>query len=58
MLEKPFFSSVWAEGIIGPYFFKNEAGHNVTANGERYRAMINDFFMSELEDVDVDDLGL
>lgn len=48
--------ALWAEGIIGPYFFKNEAGNNVTVNGERYRAMINDFFVPELEDVDVDDL--
>ena len=48
--------ALWAEGIIGPYFFKNEAGHNVTVNGERYRAMINDFFVPELDDVDVDDL--
>lgn len=42
--------------LYGPYFFKNEAGHNVTVNGERYRAMINDFFVPELKDVDVDDL--
>ncbi|XP_053966574.1 uncharacterized protein LOC128868475 [Anastrepha ludens] len=25
------------------YFFKDEAGANLTVNGERYRAMINDF---------------
>ena len=43
--------ALWA-----PYFFKNESGHNVTVNEERYRAMINDFFVSESEDVDVDDL--
>ena len=52
--------TVWcalcAEGIIFPYFFKNEAGHNVTVNGECYRAITNDFFVPELEAVDVDDL--
>ncbi|GFW24777.1 uncharacterized protein TNCV_1960441 [Trichonephila clavipes] len=33
----------WAGGIIGPYFFKNDEGHNVTVNGDRYRAMITNF---------------
>ncbi|GFT32495.1 transposable element Tc3 transposase [Trichonephila clavipes] len=27
---------LWAGGIIGPYFFKNDEGHNVTVNGDRY----------------------
>ncbi|GFU18438.1 uncharacterized protein TNCV_1981131 [Trichonephila clavipes] len=35
--------ALWAGGIIGPYFFKNDEGHNVTVNGERYRATITDF---------------
>ncbi|GFX13618.1 uncharacterized protein TNCV_1921311 [Trichonephila clavipes] len=26
--------ALWAGGIIGPYFFKNDEGHNVTVNGE------------------------
>ncbi|GFT41891.1 transposable element Tc3 transposase [Trichonephila clavipes] len=25
--------ALWAGGIIGPYFFKNDKGHNVTVNG-------------------------
>ncbi|GFW10644.1 uncharacterized protein TNCV_4917631 [Trichonephila clavipes] len=29
--------ALWAGGIIGPYFFKNDEGHNVTVNGDRYR---------------------
>ncbi|KAG5873126.1 hypothetical protein JTB14_031630 [Gonioctena quinquepunctata] len=28
---------LWAGGIIGPYFVKNQAGRNVTVNGSRYR---------------------
>lgn len=32
----------WSGGIIGPFFFENEAGAAVTVNGERYRAMITD----------------
>ncbi|QQP39795.1 Putative DD41D transposase [Caligus rogercresseyi] len=35
---------LWAGGIIGPFFFKDDRGRNVTVNGERYRAMIHDFF--------------
>ncbi|GFX62415.1 uncharacterized protein TNCV_1381401 [Trichonephila clavipes] len=27
--------ALWAGGIIGPYFFKNYEGHNVTVNGDR-----------------------
>ncbi|GFW08529.1 hypothetical protein TNCV_2775511 [Trichonephila clavipes] len=36
---------LWAGGIIGPYFFKNDEGHNVPVNGDRYRAMITNFFI-------------
>ncbi|GFW70096.1 putative transposable element [Trichonephila clavipes] len=38
--------ALWAAGIIGPYFFKTDEGHNVTVNGDRYRAMITNFFHS------------
>ncbi|GFT90778.1 hypothetical protein TNCV_2777601 [Trichonephila clavipes] len=38
--------ALWAGGNIGPYFFKNDEGHNVTVNGDRYRAMIANFFHS------------
>ncbi|GFX22960.1 transposable element Tc3 transposase [Trichonephila clavipes] len=47
---------VWAGGIIGPYFFKNDEGHNVTVNGDRYRAMITNFFIPELNNHDVQEL--
>ncbi|GFX03007.1 DUF4817 domain-containing protein [Trichonephila clavipes] len=45
-----------AVGIIGPYFFKNDEGHNVTVNGDRYRAMITNFFIPELNNHDVQEL--
>ncbi|GFX48788.1 uncharacterized protein TNCV_3479721 [Trichonephila clavipes] len=48
--------ALWAGGIIGPYFFKNDEGHNVTVNGDRYRAMITNFFIPELNDHDVQEL--
>ncbi|GFX23902.1 putative transposable element [Trichonephila clavipes] len=34
-------------------FFKNDEGHNVTVNGDRYRAMINNFSIPELNNNDV-----
>ncbi|GFV90180.1 transposable element Tc3 transposase [Trichonephila clavipes] len=52
--------TVWcalrAGGIIGPYSFKNDEGHNVTVNGDRYRAMITNFFIPELNNHDVQSL--
>ncbi|GFX92136.1 uncharacterized protein TNCV_1740561 [Trichonephila clavipes] len=48
--------ALWAGGIIGPYFFKNDEGHNVTVNGDRYRAMITNSFIPELNNHDVQEL--
>ncbi|GFV57890.1 transposase [Trichonephila clavipes] len=48
--------ALWTGGIIGPYFFKNNEGHNVTVNGDRYRAMITNFFIPELNNHDVQEL--
>ncbi|GFW72216.1 putative DD41D transposase [Trichonephila clavipes] len=48
--------ALWAGGIIGPYFFKNDEGHNVTVNGDRYRALIINFFIPELNNHDVQEL--
>ncbi|GFU82635.1 transposable element Tc3 transposase [Trichonephila clavipes] len=45
-----------AGGIIGLYFFKNDEGHNVTVNGDRYRAMITNLFIPELNNHDVQEL--
>lgn len=40
------------------WFLQNEAGHKlqVTVNGDAHRAMINNFFVAKLNDVDVEDL--
>ncbi|GFW30287.1 putative transposase [Trichonephila clavipes] len=48
--------ALWSGGIIGPYFFKNDEGHSVTVNGDRYRAMITNFFSPELNNHDVQEL--
>ncbi|GFU31976.1 uncharacterized protein TNCV_1340331 [Trichonephila clavipes] len=47
---------VKAGGIIDPYFLKNDEGHNVTVNDDRYRAMITNFFIPELNNHDVQEL--
>ncbi|GFU81819.1 hypothetical protein TNCV_3970061 [Trichonephila clavipes] len=44
-------------GLVNPLFLqKNDEGHNVTVNGDRYRAMITNFFISELNNHDVQEL--
>ncbi|GFW72534.1 uncharacterized protein TNCV_3797621 [Trichonephila clavipes] len=43
--------ALWAGGI-----FKNDEGHNVTVNGDRYTAMITNFFIPELNNHDVQEL--
>ncbi|GFV43877.1 DUF4817 domain-containing protein [Trichonephila clavipes] len=48
--------ALWAGGIICSYFFKNNEGHNVTFNGDWYRAMITNFFIPELNNHDVQKL--
>ncbi|GFW73995.1 uncharacterized protein TNCV_545191 [Trichonephila clavipes] len=48
--------ALWAGGIIGPYFFKNDERHNITVNGDRYRAMITNVFIPELNNHDVQEL--
>ena len=63
IVEKPLHPrkvNVWcafsANGIIGPYFFENEAGNSVTVTRERYRAMITNFLWPELNGMDVEDV--
>ncbi|GFY28176.1 uncharacterized protein TNCV_4395101 [Trichonephila clavipes] len=48
--------ALWVGGIIGPYFFKNDEGHNVTVNGDRCRALITNFFIPELNNHDAQEL--
>lgn len=47
---------LWAEGVIGPYFFENETGKIVTVNAEWYRDMISNFLWPKLDDIDVSDM--
>ncbi|GFW82609.1 DUF4817 domain-containing protein [Trichonephila clavipes] len=44
--------ALWAGGIL----LQNDEVHNVTVNGDRYRAMITNFFIPELNNHDVQEL--
>lgn len=46
---------LYAGGVIGPYFLKNEAGANVTVNGDHYRYMTNDYLFPNLLEIDLED---
>ena len=46
----------WSGGILGPFFFKSEEGAAVSVNGERYRAMLNEFLFPIIEKDDMDDI--
>ena len=40
---------LWSRGSIGSFFFENEQGEAVTGNGDRYRAMLKEFFFTKIE---------
>ena len=42
--------------MIGPYFFVVENDRHVTVNGERYRAMLEDYLWPELDELDINDM--
>ena len=43
----------WSRGIIGPFFFENEQREAITVNGDRYRAMLNEFLFTKIEEEDI-----
>ena len=45
-----------AGGAIEPYFFVDENDRHVTVNGERYRAMMEDYLWPELDELDINDI--
>ena len=46
----------WYGGINLPFFIENEQGAAVTVNSERFRAMLNEFLSSKIEEDDVDNI--
>ena len=49
--------TVWcgfgSRGIIGTFFFENEQGVADTVSGDRYRAMLNEFLFTKIEEKDI-----
>lgn len=45
---------LWNGGVIGPYFFENDAGERVTVNGQRYHDMLEKILWPQLEDMELD----
>ena len=49
--------TVWCgffpKGIIGTFFFENEQGKAVTVNGDRYRALLNEFLFTKIEEENI-----
>ena len=43
-------------GIIGPFLFENKQEAAVTVNGERYRAILNEFLFPKIDEDDMDDI--
>ena len=46
----------WSRGTIGPFFFENKQGEAVTVNGDRYRAMLNEFLLTKINEDDTDNI--
>ena len=49
-------SGFWYSGIIESFFIENEQGAAVTVNGERYRAILNEFSFPKIEEDDMVDI--
>lgn len=48
---------LYSGGLIGPYFFENKEDEvALSVNGERYRAMLNDFLWPKLDLIDMPDM--
>ena len=43
----------WSRGTIGSFFFENEQGEAVTVNNDRYRAMLNEFLFTKIEEKNI-----
>lgn len=50
--QKSLLGVIYEQGVSLVY----NAGHNVTVNEDRFRALVNCFFVPNLEDFDMDDL--
>ena len=56
--ESLFGVDFWSRDIIEPLFFEIEQEVDITANGDRYRAMLNEFMFQKIEEVDISNIWL
>ena len=47
---------LWAGGVIGLYFFRDDQDRHVTVNGNRYRTIITEYFCTQLDDMQLEDM--
>ena len=59
-IEKPTLSKYltvwcgfWSRVIFGPFLFENEQGEAATVNSDHYRAMLNEFLFTKIEEQDI-----
>ena len=59
-IEKPTHSKrntvwcgLWSRSTIGTFFYENNQGEAATVNGDRYRAMLNEFLFTKIEEEDI-----
>ena len=43
----------WSKDIIEPIFLENEHGEAITVNGDRYRAMLNEYLFTKIEEENI-----
>ena len=49
--------TLWSEGVIGPYFIKNDDETTVTVNPVRYGHVVTDFVtLSAIEEYDLENM--
>ena len=46
----PVWCGFWSRDIIGRFSFENEQGEAITINGDHYRALLNYFLFTEIEE--------
>ena len=55
--EKSVWCGLWAGGVIGPYFLRDDQERHVAVNGNRYyRSMITEYFWPQLDAMDLKDM--
>lgn len=48
--------AIWANGIIGPYFYESEQGNSVAVNSLRYQQMLKSFLLPKLQSIDTENM--